>query len=263
MLRRLSFKFYCQGLILFLADHYGSVPLPAILLPNRIFASRLFFFCAECLRLQGVHTGQTWVSGLICFSCASRQICFSLLPARVCVPNFGCRRCLYSFVPAHWFVSQGCLPLSASGCVTSTPARLARCPVQFSFSRSRGDHPLLAVLHAWALFGLCLRLSLVSMVFVFPCSYFPRSGLGSLSVGFQFQLDMDVCRWFPVLLLSHRIKRPEDLWFKSYFHGDFPNSSTRCSVKCLWGSNMFFRSIFIIDLARCLASTIPCLCSSS
>jgi hypothetical protein len=35
---------------------------------------------------------------------------------------------------------------------------------------------------------------------------------------------------FPVMLLSHRIKRLEDLWFKSLFHGDFLNALSRCSV---------------------------------
>jgi hypothetical protein len=35
------------------------------------------------------------------------------------------------------------------------------------------------------------------------------------------------------LLLSHRIKRLEESWFKSFFHGGFLNMPTSCSVKCL------------------------------
>jgi hypothetical protein len=33
------------------------------------------------------------------------------------------------------------------------------------------------------------------------------------------------------LFLSCRIEKLEVLWFKSYFHGDFPNVVIRCSVK--------------------------------
>jgi hypothetical protein len=33
--------------------------------------------------------------------------------------------------------------------------------------------------------------------------------------------------------LSHRIKRLEDLWFKSLFNCDFLNVPTSCSVKYL------------------------------
>jgi hypothetical protein len=42
---------------------------------------------------------------------------------------------------------------------------------------------------------------------------------------------VDHCREFSVNLLSHRIKRLEDLWFKSLSCGDLLNASTRCSVK--------------------------------
>jgi hypothetical protein len=64
------------------------------------------------------------------------------------------------------------------------------------------------------------------------------------------------CRWSPVLFLSHRIKRLEDSWFKSHSHGGFPNTSTRCSVKCLWGYKSIFDLIFIVSLARVLANTV-------
>jgi hypothetical protein len=51
-----------------------------------------------------------------------------------------------------------------------------------------------------------------------------------------------------------------DSWFKLYFHGDFLNVVIRCSVKCLWRYKLFFDLIFIVDLARGLASTIVCFC---
>jgi hypothetical protein len=35
------------------------------------------------------------------------------------------------------------------------------------------------------------------------------------------------------LVLSHWIKRLEDLWIKLLSHGGFSNKSTRCLVKCL------------------------------
>jgi hypothetical protein len=63
--------------------------------------------------------------------------------------------------------------------------------------------------------------------------------------------------------LSHRIKRLEVSWFKSLFRGGFLNAPTRCSVKCLCGYKLFFDPIFIVDLARSLASTVLYLrCSS-
>jgi hypothetical protein len=36
---------------------------------------------------------------------------------------------------------------------------------------------------------------------------------------------------FPVLISSHRIKRLEDSWFKSFSHGNFLNASIRCLMK--------------------------------
>jgi hypothetical protein len=43
--------------------------------------------------------------------------------------------------------------------------------------------------------------------------------------------------------LSHRIESLEDLWSKLFSHGSFPNTPTRCSVKCLRGDKLFFESI--------------------
>jgi hypothetical protein len=56
--------------------------------------------------------------------------------------------------------------------------------------------------------------------------------------------------------LSHRIESLEDLWSKSFSRGSFPNTPTRCSVKCLRGGKLFFELISVVDLARGLASTI-------
>jgi hypothetical protein len=47
----------------------------------------------------------------------------------------------------------------------------------------------------------------------------------------------------PGALLSHRIESLEDLWSKSFSRGSFPNTPTRCSVKCLRGDKLFFESI--------------------
>jgi hypothetical protein len=63
---------------------------------------------------------------------------------------------------------------------------------------------------------------------------------------------------FLVLLLSYRIKKLEDSWFKLLFRSDFLNTPTRYSVKCIRGHKLFFDSIFIVDLGRGLASSIPC-----
>jgi hypothetical protein len=53
---------------------------------------------------------------------------------------------------------------------------------------------------------------------------------------------------FAVLISSHRTKRLEDSWFKSLSCGNFPNTPTRCSVKCLKGYKLFFELISIVDL---------------
>jgi hypothetical protein len=68
---------------------------------------------------------------------------------------------------------------------------------------------------------------------------------------------VDRCREMPIKFLSHRIKRLEDSWFKLLFCDDFSNTSIKCLVKYLWGYKLFFESIFIVDLARSLASTVP------
>jgi hypothetical protein len=69
---------------------------------------------------------------------------------------------------------------------------------------------------------------------------------------------VDYCRKKLILLLSHRIKRIDDSWFKSFFYGDFSNASTRCSVKCLRGHKLFFDLIFAVDFTRILASIVSC-----
>jgi hypothetical protein len=47
----------------------------------------------------------------------------------------------------------------------------------------------------------------------------------------------------PGVLLSHRIESLENLWSKSFSHGSFPNTPTRCSVKCLRWDKLFFELI--------------------
>jgi hypothetical protein len=80
--------------------------------------------------------------------------------------------------------------------------------------------------------------------------------LWCIGLSICFVLSRNCYREILVYLLSHRIKRLEDSWFKLFFHGDFLNTSTRCSVKCLWGHKLSFDLIFIIDLACVLASTV-------
>jgi hypothetical protein len=37
----------------------------------------------------------------------------------------------------------------------------------------------------------------------------------------------------PGLILELPVQKLYDLWFNLLSHGDFPNTSVRCSVKCL------------------------------
>jgi hypothetical protein len=56
------------------------------------------------------------------------------------------------------------------------------------------------------------------------CSRQPGD-FGYVACALRFCLSVSSCRWILVSLLSHRIKKLEDSWFKSLSHGD--------SVKCL------------------------------
>jgi hypothetical protein len=67
----------------------------------------------------------------------------------------------------------------------------------------------------------------------------------------------------PSMILESPINRLEDLRFKLFSNGCFPNAPTRCSVKCLKVYKLFFDLIFIVDLTYGLASTISCFCCSS
>jgi hypothetical protein len=53
----------------------------------------------------------------------------------------------------------------------------------------------------------------------------------------------------PVLFLSRRIEKLKVLLFKLVSYDDFLNTSSRCSVKYLWGYRLFFDLIFVINLA--------------
>jgi hypothetical protein len=65
------------------------------------------------------------------------------------------------------------------------------------------------------------------------------------------------------MILESPAKRLEDLWFKLLSRSDFLNALIRCSVKCLRGYKLFFDSIYVVDLARILISTVLCFrCSS-
>jgi hypothetical protein len=54
----------------------------------------------------------------------------------------------------------------------------------------------------------------------------------------------------PVLFLNCWIEKLKVLLFKLVTYGDFLNTPSRCSVKCLWGYRLFFDLIFVINLAR-------------
>jgi hypothetical protein len=54
----------------------------------------------------------------------------------------------------------------------------------------------------------------------------PRSAL-------SFLIECELLQDEASLFLNRRIKRLNDSWFKLFFRDDFPNASTRCSVKCL------------------------------
>jgi hypothetical protein len=56
------------------------------------------------------------------------------------------------------------------------------------------------------------------------------------------------------LFLSRCIKRIEGSWFKLLSHGDFLNTSTRCSMKWLWGHELSFNPIFVVNLAWVFAN---------
>jgi hypothetical protein len=54
----------------------------------------------------------------------------------------------------------------------------------------------------------------------------------------------------PIFVLSHRIKRLKDLWFKLLSRGNFLNTPTRCSVKCLRGYKTVFLSRFLSSISH-------------
>jgi hypothetical protein len=70
-----------------------------------------------------------------------------------------------------------------------------------------------------------------------------------------------VCELLQVILgmiLESSDQKTRGLCFKVLFHGDFLNTLTSCSMKCLQGYKLFFDPIFVVDLTRGLASTVSC-----
>jgi hypothetical protein len=65
--------------------------------------------------------------------------------------------------------------------------------------------------------------------------------LGFCDLGFVILFECEALQVdFSGVLLSHRIKSLEDLWSKSFSRGSFPNTPTKCSVKCLREDKLFF-----------------------
>jgi hypothetical protein len=73
---------------------------------------------------------------------------------------------------------------------------------------------------------------------------------------FSARLCVDCLQLYLVSFLSYRIKRFEDLWFKSFSCSNFSNAFTKDSVKYLLGYKLFFDPNFVVDLTRSLASTV-------
>jgi hypothetical protein len=116
--------------------------------------------------------------------------------------------------------------------------------------------------------AIFLPLSSDQRLVLFPCS-----GSDQLP-GVQFEISS--CDLFlrslvygllqvkSYLLLSRRSKKKlEDSRSKSFSHGSFSNTPTRCSVKCLSGDKLFLSRVFVVDLLCCLVSTPQCLCYGS
>jgi hypothetical protein len=60
------------------------------------------------------------------------------------------------------------------------------------------------------------------------------------------------------LFLSHRIRKLEVSWSLLHSHGGFPNSSARCSVKCVRGVELPFDSFLTVVVFHVtLLASIP------
>jgi hypothetical protein len=71
------------------------------------------------------------------------------------------------------------------------------------------------------------------------------------------------CRLNPECAIEPPYRESRGLWSKLFSHGSFPNTHTKCSVKCLRGDKLFLSQVFVVDLLCGLISSSLGLCYSS
>jgi hypothetical protein len=149
--------------------------------------------------------------------------------------------------PLHQGLTFANLLFHSCRSVAEDASRLCLCHLLFCFAAHEPETPDLIFCSKTELLALQhLSLTLFARLIWFshsaPVSFAARVGLraqGRRSILFLWpvlcDLDfcMDCCKKKSILLLSHRIKRIEDSWFKLFFYGDFSNALISCSVKCL------------------------------
>jgi hypothetical protein len=155
-----------------------------------------------------------------------------------------------AFLVPVWFYHWVCRP----GFVFRPDIGFLRCPFSSVLIWARRMQRLLPPFPEWGFISMPAE----PLVWLFARETRCRQSelVARFFVDFVFPI-VDCCRKHGIIFESPD-KRFEHSWFKSLFHGDFPNTYNRCSVKCLWWYKPFFESIFVVDLARSLASTIPC-----